>query len=769
MKSLQNKIFLFFVLLLLLVQAISLWTIVKGNKLQEAQEIQSRLNTAKTIFTEQFNSRKAYLSTFAETVSKDYGIKQLFEDDTRSLLVALNNHRKRVDADLAMAISAQEIVIAQLHVFTNENGAKKIKQGSESKQQFRYREWLDSQDPAHLYLLDNKLYQLSLSPITIGSKTIGWLAFGFKIDQDLAQYYSEITQLETDFLLQENNQWQILASSNQQPMLSFSIDVVNGKSPPKYISIGHVITEFEEHQFAVVMYGLKADFVEVLQKRWWQFLLLAGGTLLLSLAAAYLIAASITRPVRYLVEQAKIIASGNYQQTVELKDSSELGQLAKEFNTMQEAVLCRENEIKHNANHDTLTNLPNRNALHQTLQKLVNNNEKFTLFHLNVSRLKDVNETLGHDVGDWLIQQAAKLLANVPNKRCLSHAGADEFVMLFNTNDINDIHSINKDIHSAVEKLCTYQEINLQMQVKCGAAIYPAHSSNIKEILQMADIALHHAKKNNQALQIYNKELNISSVERLNLINDLKHAIADNQLALHFQPKLNLKTGYPDHVEALVRWHHPSLGMVPPDSFIYIAEQTGQINALTNWVYTAALKQYVEWAAMGMNINIAINISAENLKSPEFFDFICHTAHEKKVPNNKITLEITESAVVDNPESAISLLKKFKDRGMKLSIDDYGTGYSSLAQLKQLPVHELKIDKSFVQRLHDDEDDQIIVRSTIELAHNMGLSVVAEGIEDEFALSWLTKQGCELAQGYFISRPQPAEKLTPWLIEKFKE
>lgn len=767
MRSLQNKIFFFFVLLLLLVQAISVWTIIQGNKLQEDQEIQNRLTTANTIFTELFNSRKSFLSSFAETVSKDYGIKQLVEDDTRSLLFALNNHRKRIDADLAMAISAEENVIAQLYVKTNDEGNKKVKKGPEINEPFRYKEWLNSDEPAHLYILNKKLYQVSLSPITIGSKTIGWLAFGYKIDKELATYFKKITHLETDFLLQENEQWKLLTSSNNTPKLAASIEVINGNKLPKYISTGQVIKEFEEHQFAVVMYGLKADITELLQKRWWQFLLLAGFTLLLSLTVAYIIAASITRPIRFLVKQAKVIASGDYKHTVDIKDNNELGQLAHEFNTMQEAVLLRENKIKHSANHDKLTSLPNKNALNQTLQTLVENNEKFAFFHLNVSRLQDVNETLGHDVGDWLIQQAARLLMKVPNKICLTHAGADEFIMLFKAETEEHVMKINTDIHCAVEQLCTYQEIKLQLQVKCGVALFPSHSSNVKEIMQMADIALHHARKRNQSIQIYKKELNVNSVERLKLINDLKHAIADNQLELHYQPKLNLKTNYPDHVEALVRWSHPTLGMIPPDNFIHIAEQTGQINALTNWVYATAIKQYNQWLSAGISINIAINISAENLKSPDFFNFICKTAHEADVPANKITLEITESAVVDDPETAIALLKKFKLRGMKLSIDDYGTGYSSLAQLKQLPVHELKIDKSFVQRLCEDEDDRIIVRSTIELAHNMGLSVVAEGIEDEFALNWLTQHGCELAQGYYISRPQPASKLTPWLLEKF--
>lgn len=765
MRSLQSKILVFFVLLLLFVQAISFWTLITGNKLQEQQEITNRLTTAKTIFTEQFNSRKAYLAAFAETAAKDYGLKQVFEGDTRSLLVALNNHRKRIDADLVIAISAQEVVSAQLIIQQDDKGNRKVRQGNERDQLFRYPQWLEEPEPAHLYSLNGKLYQLSLSPLTVGAKTIGWVAFGFDIDQALAQYFKDITQLETDFLIkQQGAQWRLLASSNQQAELPFALNIIENKIPNNFIGVGHILDSFDDHQLGFVMYGLKSDITAVLQKRWWQFLILAAVTLMLSLASAYIIAASITKPVKYLVEQAKIIASGDYDKQVEITDKGELGQLAREFNTMQTAVLTRENAIKHSANHDALTNLPNRNALTEKLNQLGQQGQPFIICYLNLCRLQDVNETLGHNVGDWLIQEAAKRLLDIPEQLFLSHVGADEFVLLFHNKATVNMDELVNHINDYIEQPCQYQSIHLQLQVRIGIAIYPEHCSSTKSILQMADTALHYARKNNQIVQIYNKELDVNSVERLNLINDLKHAIIDDQLELHYQPKLNLTSGKPTHVEALVRWSHPTLGMIPPDNFIYIAEQTGQINSLTQWVFATALKQYQLWQQQNIHLNIAINISAENLRSEAFYEFVGQMMTETQIPTEHITLEVTESAVVDNTGVAINLLRKLQKQGFKISIDDYGTGYSSLAQLKQLPVNELKIDKSFVQRLHDDEDDQIIVRSTIELAHNMGLSVVAEGIEDEFSLHWLTQHHCELGQGYFISRPQPADKLTHWLL-----
>lgn len=766
MKSLQTKIFLFFVLLLLLVQGIAFWTIMAGNKSQEKQEIANRLTTAKTIFNTQFNSRRDYLAAFAETAAKDYGIKQVFEDEVRSLLVAMNNHRKRIDADIAMAISAQGVVTAQLVLEHNQAGESKVRQGSERDQGFRFPHWLESQEQAHLYVVGDAVYQISLSPMIVGARTIGWLAFGFEINQGLAQNFFDITQLQTDFAIKSGSQWRLIASSNPKAELAFTKKIVNGETPPDYIAVGDLVDETEDLQLAFAMYGLRADIVKVLQERWLQFLILAFITFLSSLGAAYVIAASITKPIKQLVKQAKIVASGDYHQTVKVNDSSELGQLANEFNVMQSAVLSREKSITHRANHDPLTDLPNRSVLKLTLQTLADNEQSFTVFLLNLSRLKDVNETLGHDVGDWLIKSAGKRLATLQEFQLLCHMGADEFVLLAKASVNETTESLIDKIHQALAENCEYKGISLQLQMRIGIAAVPEHCPDGKSVLQMADTALHNSKKTSQQVQVYHPELDVNSVERLNLINDLKDAITGDQLELHYQPKLNLTSGIVTHVEALVRWRHPTLGMIPPDNFIHIAEQTGQINALTQWVFITTLKQYQAWYKVGLNISVAVNISAENLKDKHFYKFICQSVDEFNVPAEKITLEVTESAVVDDPESAIALLQQFKERGMRISIDDYGTGYSSLAQLKQLPVHELKIDKSFVQRLCDDEDDRIIVRSTIELAHNMGLSVVAEGIEDEFALNWLAKNNCELGQGYFISRPKHANELTPWLLEQ---
>jgi len=557
-----------------------------------------------------------------------------------------------------------------------------------------------------------------------------------------------------------------VASSNQQTELAFVWDIIEGKYPQQYISQSQILSTYDDFKFGVAMYSLRADLVAVLQQQWWQLVSLIVITLLLSLAGAYAIAASITKPIKLLVKQTKQLASGEYQKVQLPNDQSELGQLANEFNTMQSAIISREQALVHKGNHHSLTDLPNRNMLLTTLFEFTQDKDNFVVFHLNLSRLKDVNDTLGHEFGDKIILEAGSRLSEINVFNHVFHTESDEFILLAKHGQECIVEMLTSALESTFSLPFIYQRFSFQLQARVGIAKYPEHSQVHSELLQMADTALHYTRKKNQLIQVYSSSFDVNTIERLNLINDFKHAIDQNHLELHFQPKIDLQTKLITHVEALVRWRHPTLGLVPPDDFIPIAEQTGQITELTQWVFKAAVAQHKQWITLGIDLNIAINISAQDLRDPQFFNFISKHTRDNQLNPTKITLEVTESAVVDDPQSAIQLLNKFKALGYYLSIDDYGTGYSSLAQLKSLPVHELKIDKSFVQKLQEDPDDRIIVRSTIELAHNMGLTLVAEGIEDEFALNWLCEHHCEKAQGYFISRPKPAVALTDWLLQQ---
>ncbi|WP_409439545.1 EAL domain-containing protein [Psychromonas sp. GE-S-Ul-11] len=779
MKSLKYKIFLLFVSILLIVQGITFYALYTTNKSQEATEVNSRLTSAKTIFTELFKRRIEYLSAFTAITAKENNIIKVFVDGSiHHLLIALNNQRQEIDTDLAMSITSDGLITGQLqrelvsnidNSIEDSNFYNKINRGVEVGEQFRYPNWFESTQTSHIYAIDGLYYQASISPVVYRGKKIGWLVFGFEINQRLANEFKSVTGLQTEFVLKEGQQSFLTASSEQhiqnfslQKKLNLTSAIDEQRLPDDFIGTSAVLTRFEDRELVVYMYSLKENIISMIEEQWWPLLMLAILTLIASLTSAYFIAASISRPINRLVKHAKVIASGHFQQNITFKEKNEIGQLANEFNHMQVALLQREEAITRLANHDLLTDLPNRHRLNEFLVGL--KDDHFMMLHLNLSRLKDVNATLGYDVGDLVIQALASRLQKISEQQhvqFLVHLGADEFILIVDTMEVSEVSAqVNKEL----EEIFSFQGISLQLQVRMGIALYPEHTTDVTKLVQMADTALHHTRNTGSLVQMYQPELDVNTVERLSLINDLVKAIPANQFELYFQPKLCMTSRKVKHVEALVRWKHPTLGMIPPDNFISIAEKTGQIEALTRWVFTAALIQCKKWNELGLEINMAINISAENLKEPDFYDFVCYTMHEQNISHSQVTLEVTESSVVGDTAAAIQLLSKFKDYGLKISIDDYGTGYSSLAQLKQLPVHELKIDKSFIQRLEKDVDDQIIVRSTIDLAHNMGLKVVAEGIEDEYSLSWLSDYACNYVQGYFISRPKPASELTPWLL-----
>ena len=772
MKSLQHKIFFFFVGLLVIVQVIVLYSNYLTTEAQENQQIELRLESAKTHFKNQFAERGYYLAAFAETAAKDFGLKQVFEEDTRSFLVALNNHRKRIDADLAIAVSNDGIVVGELINAPVENGGHKVRVGAGQDQPFPKMAQFELSGSSSLFEREGNIYQLSFSPLKSGDHIFGWIGFGYSIDKRLANKFASQNELITAFAIKNQTAWQILASSAPEspsmPVIAENelIDrVMAGILVNDVIATLYTLGFVEDRQIVAVMYGARSDLLVAIQERWRDLSLLAAMTLLLSLTGAYLIAAGIGRPVKILVEQARDIASGNYDRSIQYFNKDELGQLAREFNQMKKAVVSRERTISRHAFYDLLTALPNRHQLNLTLEEMLSQGSPpFALIRLGLQRIKDVNYSFGHDVGDKVIQAVAERLAEICEPGLLFSVGGNGFVLLAKDDDRRWLDARIDAIQQAMALEFELQNISVHINVQFGVAWYPEHDRSGTRLLEMASTALHYAELKGLPQLEFDESMFHTAVERLELINGFNNAIGGNQLVLFYQPKLDVKKGMVTEVEALVRWQHPQYGMVPPDKFISLAEQTGYIHDLTRWVLDTALQQYRRWRdEEGIQLTIAVNVSAESLRDVKFFSIVESALEQHGLSADAICIEVTESVVVDNPEAAISMLERFQQKGIRLAVDDYGTGYSSLAQLKQLPVNELKIDKAFVTYLHQQQADQVIVRSTIEMAHALGLSVVAEGVEDAQSLEWLRRHGCEMVQGYFICRPKPAAELIDWL------
>jgi len=424
--------------------------------------------------------------------------------------------------------------------------------------------------------------------------------------------------------------------------------------------------------------------------------------------------------------------------------------------------------LRHEATHDALTGLPNRTLLSERLTAAIDSRRpggSFAVLLMDLDGFKDVNDTLGHEFGDLvLIEVARRLTSSVDGDVTVARLGGDEFCLLVPLGgDRADVPAVVDRLHERLRAPLRVGEVELEVRASVGAALSPEHGDDGSVLLRHADVAMYAGKSAQLPLQVYGSEIDRSNPRRLALVNDLRAAVEGGLLTPHYQPKVRVEDTGVTGVEALVRWQHPVLGNVPPDDFIPIAEHTGLIVPLTALVLRRALEDCAGWAALGHELEVAVNVSPRALLSPAFVEEVAQVLDETGVPARRLTLEVTESSVMSDPARAIAVLHALHALGVQLSVDDFGTGYSSLAYLQRLPVHEVKIDKSFVRDLAVAAGDGAIVRAIVDLGHNLGLRVVAEGVEDARSLAVLREIGCDTAQGYLVSRPLPNERLLVWL------
>jgi diguanylate cyclase (GGDEF)-like protein len=424
---------------------------------------------------------------------------------------------------------------------------------------------------------------------------------------------------------------------------------------------------------------------------------------------------------------------------------------------------------EHQALHDALTDLPNRTLFHdrvgQALSVARREHLPVAVMIMDLDRFKEVNDTLGHASGDELLKQAGVRLRDALRESdTVARLGGDEFgVLLPRVVDSAAAVAVARKLRKALEEPFAIHGLALQIEASVGIALYPEHGDDVHSLLQRADVAMYEAKEHPAGCEVYAKERDDYSPDRLTLLTELRRAIDVGELVLHYQPKADLRTSEVHGVEALVRWSHPKRGLVPPDEFIPLAQKTGVIVPLTFFVLNEALRQCRTWKLEGLDLCVGVNLSARNLLDVHLPDTVGELLAKWEVSPSLLELEITESTILADPIRAMHVLSRLSDMGVRLAIDDFGTGYSSLAYLKRLPVDELKIDKSFVQGMEEDENDAVIVRSTIDLGRNLGLRVVAEGVETAEAWRRLAALGCDIAQGYYLSRPIPAAELAAWL------
>ena len=775
MRSLQSRILALFLLLIVIVQVGGFVLIYTAGMSAARKSVGEALVAGARVFDRLLEQDTQRIVQGARLMSADYAFREVISTGDRDTIASvLANYGKRIDASLMMVIGLDQRVVSDTFGATVDKPFPFPNLIAQAEQ---------NQQSSAMVLINGQLYQLVVVPV-MAPIPVAWVAIGFAVNDALAQDLKGLTRLQVSFLSRQSREsWRIqgtttLTNSERLTLLDdvganrYAKSDDEGNAIFSDASVTRVLnlpTRSGETVIAVLQEPLSSA-LEPFRRLQRQLALISLLAVVVSIIASVAIARGITRPLRELAHVARRIAAGDYSELPAASRRDEIGDLATAFKNMQQDIASRESRIMDLAYRDTLTGLPNRVLFADLLDKAIADAATaatpVAVLLMDLDHFKYVNDTLGHPIGDLLLREVAVRLQTVGTGESdvVARLGGDEFALLLPGGEIAEAQRLARAILRALELPMTLQGHVVDVSASIGVAVFPGHGVEGATLLRRADIAMYVAKRNNCGVAVWDEGADQHSSERLSLLSDLRKAVDNDELALTYQPKVALRgTGGEHYAEALVRWRHPTRGLVQPTEFIPFAEQTGYIRAITQWVLAHAIAQCAEWRLDGLRMNVSINLSTRDLMDATLPDRFVELLKRHRCSAQWITLEITESAVLDDPAHGIKNLERLHALGCKLAIDDYGTGYSSLAYLRRLPVHELKIDKSFVIGMATDAGDALIVRSTIELAHNLGLSVVAEGVENDATLDRLRAMGCDMVQGYLLSRALGVAETAVWM------
>ncbi|MCC6706519.1 MAG: EAL domain-containing protein [Gammaproteobacteria bacterium] len=765
-RSLRQRLIVLLVAALGAVQILTLSAVLLATHRNVRFELHNRLGVAEDVFERLYESRFRQLLASVEVLSSDFGFKQAAASADRATIAsALENHGARAGADVALLVALDGQMVAS-------NDAQASLADNPTWQALLGQLRRDDTLLATV-TLDRAAYQLVATPVRAPEK-IGWLLLGFAVNDTLAAELRHLTGLEVSFVTRSPRP-HLLASTLSDvargALLAASpVSTVAGKSPvgelslngERYIGRTLALASADPHVDVLLQQSLSAALLPYHRLAW---RLAAFFTLVLALAiaAGVSVARSVTAPLQQLAGAAARIGEGQYGSEVEVQSDDEIGQLAATINGMQFEIAEREHRIVHQAHHDDLTGLPNRwlanDRLNGAIHRAQRSARPFSVALLDLSRFKQINDSLGHHVGDVVLKETARrIVARARRADTVARLGGDDFLLVLEGADIQQARAILSVLRSSLTQPIELEGMSVSLDFRAGVASYPEHGEDPSSLMRRAEIAMYDAKDSQEWLVPYRAGRDEGHLRQLAIVATLPAALARDELTLHYQAKADMGSGLIAQAEALVRWVHPQFGFLPPDEFITVIEQSGNIAMLTAWIIDRAARQCREWLSQGLDIKVSVNLSALDLLNDELPALLERCLHQYQLSPRQLGLEVTESAVMRDPASALAVLARLRETGFGLSIDDFGTGYSSLAQLKRMPVDELKIDKSFVLHLNESSDDRVIVKSTIDLAHTLGLKVVAEGVETVDAWHCLRQLGCDVAQGYLIAKPlAPAE------------
>jgi diguanylate cyclase (GGDEF)-like protein len=733
-------------------------------------KIEDELGVGQKVFARVLRQNAEREAQAAGASASDFAFREAAATgDVATLASALDNQRARIKAQAVLYVDLAGNVIAD----TMHPGVP--------PRRFEFEQLITQAradgEATAIGLLQQHAFQLIAVPVR-APLTIGWIIDCYPVDAALAADLRQLTGLDVSFAVERDGRWELLATtlsplaagalSEQLPPYLEALDtrllqMSQGEQQVRFVSLGEAAGE---HIVAVLQRPI-ADAMARFQALRTTLIALGILSLALSIAGSVMIALGITRPIELLLSAVKRIRQGDYTAPVEMQRNDEIGALAQGLDHMRAGIAEREQRILKLAYEDPLTQLPNRAQFAEALERGIvlaqTQGQSLAILVMDLDRFKFVNDSLGHGVGDHVLRQVGMRLHKLLGTAgCVARLGGDEFALLVPALQSAQVIELAQNIIGALERPIFFQDQPLDVGTSIGIALFPEHAADAETLVRNADIAMYVAKRNKIGYTVYDPKFDTSQQEHLSLLGELRHAVEHGELRLYYQPKVSLASSTVHAAEALIRWVHPTRGLVPPGLFIPFAEHTGYIKVLTRWVLAEAIRQCGVWRRDGLQLQVSVNISARDLMNRDLPEAISALLSEHSVPASMVCLEITESGFMEDPAHAQKVLERLAGIGLQLSIDDYGTGYSSLSYIMQLPVTELKIDRSFVSHMSDDRDLTTIVRSTIELGHSLGLKVVAEGVEDGQGFALLRELGCDGAQGYFMSPPLPAEAFRRW-------
>ncbi|WP_460116583.1 putative bifunctional diguanylate cyclase/phosphodiesterase [Pseudomonas sp. H2_A12] len=764
----QTRIAGVLALLLLVVVAATYFAVKAATTRAVENQAQVQLNTGRQVFERLLDLRGRRLQYGLGWLTADGPFKQaVAAGNPAKVLAALRRHGTGIRSSEVFVLGLDgDVMVSTLALFTR-------------GQTFPYRDALRQARRSGLQMLivamDGRPYLLVQDQV-LDPQPIARVVMGFPMDTLFANELRSMSNLDVSFLSVQAGRPGPLFSTQPVAHQATTFSLLRDAPANAQASIQLFYGERVLSQVVSLANTGGADEVRVLLQSPLehalesfapldrQFLGIALAVLVVSLVGALFLARRVSRPLNALVEAAGRIGSGDYRTPVRVRGHDEFGLLARAFNAMQSGIAVRERQLAHNALHDPLTGLPNRALAMERLGSAISARRPVVLLYLGIENYRAINEGFGPEGVEIMMREASRCL-------CMSLLASDtaaritgsEFLLLLENTEVDRAVARADRLYALLTEPQHIGHDELRHEVSIGIAAYPADGQQVEELISRAAIARHDAAALPGYLQVYQQDRDLAHQRQITLIRDLRRAAAEGELHLCYQPKLDLKHGQVRQAEALLRWQHPTFGLVSPAEFIPLAERTGSMAGLTQWVIEEAIRQSAEWARRGLLIQLSVNISVDDLADDDLAIRVTALLAQYAVQAEQLIFEITESAIMHNPQQALRVLEQLRGCGISLAVDDFGTGYSSLAQLQRLPVQELKIDQSFVRNLDSTSGDGVIVRSTIEMSHNLGLKVVAEGVEFEPSLKLLKQWNCDTAQGYLISRPLNAMAFERWL------